>query len=267
MSGRFFTSSWQFAEAKSRATGQPLRYAAGSRFTQSEVGSGDTLYIVSVSKGQLYLLGKMEVDRIVSYEEAEQILDEKPFDAPEHVFARRCTATRLTLAPLEITQTLRFISASNRDSLYFTDEGVLSGQTLRVVRRLTPESAALLDGILEELSTPRAMNLAETCEALESLLASKDSETSLMRLRAVLHERPTLAQLMRMALEPEQEEPVPEPVAVLPNPGRVWREEEDNRLLASFEQGRSIEELAVEHQRSRGGIQARLGTRRRLQIG
>jgi hypothetical protein len=42
------------------------------------------------------------------------------------------------------------------------------------------------------------------------------------------------------------------------NAGRAWTEEEELRLAQAFDSGRSIEELAQEHQRSRLAIEARL---------
>ncbi|HVB47464.1 MAG TPA: hypothetical protein VNF69_03645 [Burkholderiales bacterium] len=44
-----------------------------------------------------------------------------------------------------------------------------------------------------------------------------------------------------------------------PNTGVAWtEEEEDRRLLAAFEAGRALGEVAAEHQRTQGAIRARL---------
>jgi hypothetical protein len=42
------------------------------------------------------------------------------------------------------------------------------------------------------------------------------------------------------------------------NSGKPWAQEEDERLVAAFDAGRPLEELAVEHGRSRLAIEARL---------
>jgi hypothetical protein len=42
------------------------------------------------------------------------------------------------------------------------------------------------------------------------------------------------------------------------NAGKPWTEEEDRKLLAEFDRGRSITELAHLHGRTAAGIQARL---------
>lgn len=40
--------------------------------------------------------------------------------------------------------------------------------------------------------------------------------------------------------------------------GEPWSEEEDRRLLAAFDAGRALQELAAEHQRTMGAVRARL---------
>jgi hypothetical protein len=75
---RFFTYSWQYAEARKESEAGPLRYAAGSRFSRRGIEPGDFVYIVAVHRGRLYLLGKMQVREIVSKDEARRILGAEP---------------------------------------------------------------------------------------------------------------------------------------------------------------------------------------------
>jgi hypothetical protein len=42
------------------------------------------------------------------------------------------------------------------------------------------------------------------------------------------------------------------------NMGAAWTEDEDRRLLAAFDAGRSLAELAASHQRTQGAIRLRL---------
>jgi hypothetical protein len=42
------------------------------------------------------------------------------------------------------------------------------------------------------------------------------------------------------------------------NAGKPWSDDEDRQLLAAFDNGRPLAELAQSHSRTRGGIQARL---------
>ena len=48
------------------------------------------------------------------------------------------------------------------------------------------------------------------------------------------------------------------------NAGKPWTEDEDRELLAAFDGGRPLAELAQAHGRTRGGIQARLVRHGRL---
>jgi hypothetical protein len=50
------------------------------------------------------------------------------------------------------------------------------------------------------------------------------------------------------------------------NAGKPWSDEEDQRLMAAFDGGTSVAELAKSHERSRGAITSRLMRQGRLQI-
>jgi len=49
------------------------------------------------------------------------------------------------------------------------------------------------------------------------------------------------------------------------NAGRPWAQEEDERLLAAFDGGATVETLAQAHERTRAGIEARLVKHGRLE--
>ena len=49
------------------------------------------------------------------------------------------------------------------------------------------------------------------------------------------------------------------------NAGKTWTPEEDERLLAGFDGGASVEALATAHERTRAGIEARLVKHGRLE--
>jgi hypothetical protein len=148
---RSFTYSWQYAEALKEPEGDPLGHAAGSRFSSRGIQPGDFVYIVAVRRGQLYLLGKMQVGQIVTKDEARRILGEEPYDAPEHLIASACTPTRLTQVPVAVAKELRLITGSRREGLTFRDEENLDAQTVRGIRQLDTESASRLDELLGEM--------------------------------------------------------------------------------------------------------------------
>jgi len=52
--------------------------------------------------------------------------------------------------------------------------------------------------------------------------------------------------------------PVQKPALPQSGPGSRWSPEEDERLAAAFDAGRTVDELARSHQRSRAAIEARL---------
>ena len=49
------------------------------------------------------------------------------------------------------------------------------------------------------------------------------------------------------------------------NAGKPWSAEEDERLLAGFDAGTKVDELAATHERTRAGIEARLVKHGRLE--
>jgi hypothetical protein len=50
------------------------------------------------------------------------------------------------------------------------------------------------------------------------------------------------------------------------NAGKTWTVEEDERLLAGFDGGTTVEALAAAHERTRAGIEARLVKHGRLEV-
>jgi hypothetical protein len=50
------------------------------------------------------------------------------------------------------------------------------------------------------------------------------------------------------------------------NAGKPWSAEEDDRLLAGFDAGTKVDELAATHERTRAGIEARLVKHGRLEV-
>lgn len=67
------------------------------------------------------------------------------------------------------------------------------------------------------------------------------------------------------ALEPSLRRRTRARGSVPANAGKPWSEEEDQALLAEFDEGRSIAELAEAHGRTQAGIQARLERHGRIQ--
>jgi hypothetical protein len=134
-------------------SGKPLDHVAGSQFVRMGVKTGDRIYAVTIRRGELYLIGRMEVGEIVfSDSEARKRLDYEPWSGPEHVMWKPGTGTPLRFdraVPLPVTQRLYFESPNGPVPPKFVDHNVLDRQTLRGVRKLTPSSALELDSLIE----------------------------------------------------------------------------------------------------------------------
>ncbi len=149
---RFFTNYWSSNTCKRNMDneGELLDQTAGAKFVERGVAFGAQVYCFSISKGLLYLIGKMQVGRMVfSNEEASDLVGYQVYPGPEHLIAELATPMRFGREiPQYVTREIRFVSDA-RPTLKFTEDEKLDKQTLRNVRELTPESAALLDGFLE----------------------------------------------------------------------------------------------------------------------
>jgi hypothetical protein len=125
-------------------------YTASSLFRKRGVGAGDSLYLVTVLSGRLYLAGKMEVGEIVSLDEARRRFPGKRvWSVPDHVFARRVTPLDYAFSvPVSITARLLFYKAGKPSTLKFSKPGWLDSQTLRGIREMPQTTAETLDSLL-----------------------------------------------------------------------------------------------------------------------
>jgi hypothetical protein len=149
---RYFTQYWTDAtwESHREMDGQLLNHTAGNVFRRRGVGCGDSVYVVTVREGRLYLIGRLAVHQICSLSEAKQILrTDNLWDAQEHIIAASATPMRFDFeVPTVITEHLLFVASGVSKPLRFDEPGHLDQQTLRPVRELEPASARLLDKLL-----------------------------------------------------------------------------------------------------------------------
>jgi 5-methylcytosine-specific restriction endonuclease McrA len=153
---RYWICHWQNRTWCDEVNGPEYKAVRGSlsnSFRRRCVSVGDVAYVVSLIDGQLFLGGRMTVSRIISRDEAvrtsgndnlypaeECIIDEKG-GSPLN-FHRR-------LAPT-LSRQLRFLSPQGQvKGLCFVSDTHLDTQATRGIRELTPESAVLLDRIIE----------------------------------------------------------------------------------------------------------------------
>lgn len=174
---RFWTCHWQFRTWLNRINSEfePVCLAGSNNFKKRGVSVSDVVYIVSLNEGQLYLGGRMVVKQIVTrrqavrlwnnnnlYEADDWIVDPAQEGTPLHLHRR--------LAP-PLTRQLRFRSRSGPKEPFFVSDTRLDNQATRGVRELMPESAALLDRIIEV--TDRLPRTGQDLIVTDEVLAEK----------------------------------------------------------------------------------------------
>jgi hypothetical protein len=129
-----------------------LEHTASNQFRAK--GAGDIVYVVNVTNGQLRLVGRMVVDRVVSKAEADRHFKSDCWPATDHCIARSGTAGNVRFnrfTPPSVVAGLKFRTPKG-DVVgpVFSDsqDHLLDSQTLRGVRELTADSAAALDQVL-----------------------------------------------------------------------------------------------------------------------
>jgi hypothetical protein len=168
-------------------------YAASNLFHARGVTAGDFLYIVTLLHGALYLLTRLQVETICDLDEAARRLGEDPdrlWPADDFAVAAAAAPSDFErVVPLALVEQLQFVvEDGKRRPLKFRAPGVLDQQTLRGVRELAPESAALLDALLPAL---RPVELEQRRAALARLapalcLPEEVAEPALYREGAVV---------------------------------------------------------------------------------
>jgi len=152
---RYWTTHWQYRYWQYNREGHPITASGSNLYRTRGVAVEDIVYVVSISDGQLYLGGRMTVSRIVSRAQAVRIRGNPDlYDADEWIIAKDDSSTLFNpnrrVTPEDLKR-LRFVSARLESKPLFFEPGTdrLDRQATRGVRELTPESAALLDRIIQ----------------------------------------------------------------------------------------------------------------------
>jgi hypothetical protein len=93
----FFTHYWtkRTWDATDRSSGQRLNHAAGNLFRKRNVCAGDTVYAISAEDGQLRLIGRLRVGRILGQRAAERVMQKTLWPARDHCIAEPGSATKI----------------------------------------------------------------------------------------------------------------------------------------------------------------------------
>ena len=153
---RFFTHYWENQTCDDQEAegyeGDPLDHTASNQFSKRGVAIGDHVYVVTIRRGRAYLVGRMTVGQIIySFDEARRVLGPNVWEAEEHLIARKGAGTPMRFQnelSLRVARQLRFETVRGEVGLKFRGLSRLDSQTLRGVRRLSGESARLLDSQL-----------------------------------------------------------------------------------------------------------------------
>jgi len=133
--------------------GKPIDHAGSTQFTR--VRPDDVVWIVTLRKGRLKLLGRMVVSEIISRAEAQKRFTDV-YGARFHIVAKNGTVKILTEHDIQdIAPDLRF--DSGHDRLTLESPTKTDGKQLQSLRELRPESAKLLADVLL-LAVPREGN-------------------------------------------------------------------------------------------------------------
>lgn len=153
---KFFTHYWSskwFNDEAMEKEGEPMDHIAGEIFRKRGVEVGDIVYIVSLYKKNLHLLGRIFVDYICDQKEACKILGtDNLWEAKDHIICRYEDTLPIRfnrIIDIEVVRNLDlFNSKGEIVKPKFKSELVIDQQTFRGIREITENSARILDEII-----------------------------------------------------------------------------------------------------------------------
>lgn len=125
-----------------------LDHTAGTQFRSRGVTPGDRIYVLATRQGRLLLLGRLHVQRVVGQHEADRHFGTHVYEAPDHLIG---TGTDLRLdreVPENIARLLQ--RESGKHLRIDPDHYRVEANSLRSTGRITEQSAALLDTLLDQ---------------------------------------------------------------------------------------------------------------------
>jgi hypothetical protein len=136
-------------------SGEILDYTAGSRNELGGLRHGDQIYVLTVIRGDLFLIGRMTVADVFSNpEQAEALLGYEAWEADLHVVADRLASTPMYfLRPVEhvIVERIRFVTADEAQStVQHRRDGGVNPQSVRGLREIDTDTVLMLEGVLEQ---------------------------------------------------------------------------------------------------------------------
>jgi len=120
--------------------GEPLVHCGSNLYRRRRVQPGDVLWIMtSKSPGEFSLMGRVEVNELITYDEAVTRFDDDVFEKEIHVVAK--AGSEETIRDVEITDLLPKLTFDSETAPELLKP---DGRALQIIRTLTPEAAMLV---------------------------------------------------------------------------------------------------------------------------
>jgi hypothetical protein len=123
-----------------------LSHTANDQFRDVGVAPGDRVYVVGTRKGQLLLLGRIAVERVVDQDEAEHHFGHAVYRASDHLIGEGTVLCLDRVVPEHIARALE--RGSGKRLKVAPDVYRVNVHSLRRTGRITADSAARLDTLL-----------------------------------------------------------------------------------------------------------------------
>ncbi len=177
MTSNAFTIYWTPGGWEAIGVGNTIGVAGGSGFL-GRVVAGSRIFVTNVYRGELRLVGAFTVKAVY-----DRTREGKPsgasWDAPEYLLAAEGSSSPVlpTVLPTPLVKSLRFLTRSAKESgVKFDSNGQVNGQAMRAVRQLTPESALLLERLIEQQTVTIRRGATEHAERSDT--DSMESQTT-----------------------------------------------------------------------------------------
>ena len=132
--------------------GRSITTSTGNRFTKDGVAAGDAIFVLSATQKSLFLIGRMIVRGVMPYSTYVQKYRPANLWRNKEVVVGSGTPSSFELRiPEWALANLKF-SNKRGESPFFADGKRMDAQGFRGLHRLHPDSAKLLNGLMEAAS-------------------------------------------------------------------------------------------------------------------
>ncbi len=146
-----WTHYWK-REMVEQGEGTFVGHTTSNMFRQRGVAAGDRLYVISVSGGRLRIVGRLDVENVVTQQQADELFGRPMWPGPEHVIARPGSGTPRRSDAYVADDRLADIEFVGTDGEVVPPKVNRAGRpdvlSLQGVREITTKTALLFDQVL-----------------------------------------------------------------------------------------------------------------------